>query len=227
MRKIGIRGTTLEWFRSYLSNRKQFVVIDGISSDLIDVTIGSILGPILFLIYINDLPLCTALFSRLFADDTTLSACSDNIDELISLVNSEVKKVVTFFRENKLSLHPDKTQFILFTNSPAAKNKNLNVVINFNNSNLTNPDLILPMKRVTMTSEFPGVKFLGILFYTELNFKLHIRTIASKISKSLFILRRVKNLLSEKWLKTLYYSLVHCHLIYGIHIWSSSTNSNF
>ena len=78
-----------------------------------------------------------------------------------------------------------------------------------------------------MTSEFPGVKFLGILFDTELNFKLHIRTIASKISKSLFILRRVKNLLSEKWLKTLYYSLVHCHLIYGIHIWSSSTSSNF
>ena len=89
MRKIGIRGTTLEWFRSYLSNRKQFVVIDGISSDLIDVTIGSILGPILFLIYINDLPLCTALFSLLFADDTTLLACSHSIDELISLVNSE------------------------------------------------------------------------------------------------------------------------------------------
>ena len=93
MRKIGIRGTTLEWFRSYLSKRKQFVVIDGISSDLIDVTIGvpqgSILGPILFLININDLPLCIALFFLLFADDTTLLACSDNIDELISLVNSE------------------------------------------------------------------------------------------------------------------------------------------
>ena len=88
----------MEWFRSYLSNRKQFVVIDGISSDLIDVTIGvpqgSILGPILFLIYeyINDLPLCIALFSLLFADDTTLLACSDNIDELIALVNSEFKK---------------------------------------------------------------------------------------------------------------------------------------
>ena len=83
----------MEWFRSYLSNRKQFVVIDGISSDLIDVTIGvpqgSILGPILFLININDLPLCTALFFLLFADDTTLLACSDNIDKLISLVNSE------------------------------------------------------------------------------------------------------------------------------------------
>ena len=83
------------------------------------------------------------------------------------------------------------------------------------------------MKRVTTTSGLPAVKFLGILFDPELNFKLHIRSISTKISKALFILRRVKNLLSEKSLKTLYYSLVHCHLIYGIHIWSSVTSSNF
>ena len=127
LEKIGIRGKTLEWFKSYLSERKQFVVIDGVSSELLDIDIGvpqgSILGPILFLIYINDLPLCTSLLMLLFADDTTILASGKNIDDLIAYVNDEFKKIVYFFRCNKLSLHPLKTQFILYSNSNEVKNK--------------------------------------------------------------------------------------------------------
>ena len=227
MEKMGIRGLTLDWFKNYLTDRKQFVNINGASSNLLNSTIGvpqgSILGPILFLIYINDLPYCSTLLAILFADDTTLLASGDNIEELILHVNMEFKKIVTFFRSNMLSLHPEKTQFILFSNSNVAKGKEIKLNIDMNNENEKNPNLIKEIKRVTSNSDFPAVKFLGVLFDPDLNFKMQIRNISSKISKSLYILRRVKNILSEKALKTLYYSLIHCHLVYGIHIWSSTT----
>jgi len=113
MYKIGIRNKELDWFKSYLSNRKQFVSINGISSSLLEILLGvpqgSILGPILFLIYINDLPSSSLLRSLLFADDTALLARGSNINDLADFVNTEFHKVVQYFRKNKLALHPEKT----------------------------------------------------------------------------------------------------------------------
>ena len=207
LERLGICGSTLKWFKSYLSERKQFVSIDGVLSDLLEILIGvpqgSIRGPILFLIYVNDLPEWSNLLALLFADDTTLLASDDNIDDLILHVNSEFKKIVTFFRAHKLSLHPEKTQFILFTNRTIVKQKNIPLVINMNNHTLDNPGLIFPMKRISSSSDTPAVKFLGIYFDPDLNFKIQIRNISSKISKSLFILRRAKTFLSEKALNPL------------------------
>jgi hypothetical protein len=78
---------------------------------------GSVLGPILFLLYINDLPLASLFTDFLFADDTTLYASGPDLPELIAFVNTEFQKICTYFRQNKLVLHPEKTQFTLFANS--------------------------------------------------------------------------------------------------------------
>ena len=92
---MGVRGVELLWFQDYLTNRKQIVHINGSNSLLLNILIGvpqgSILGPLLFLIYINDLPLCSELFALLFADDTTLLLSDPNIDNMIAKVNVEFK----------------------------------------------------------------------------------------------------------------------------------------
>ena len=113
------------WFQDYLTNRKQFVNINGCNSFLLSVLLGvpqgSILGPLLFLIYINDLPLCSELLALLFADDTTLLLSDPDLDNLIARANHELKKITDFFRAHKLALHPEKTNFLLFTHSSEAR----------------------------------------------------------------------------------------------------------
>ena len=231
LHKLGIRGAELCWFRDYLLNRKQLVHINGSKSRLLEILIGvpqgSILGPLLFLIYINDLPLCSELLALLFADDTTLFLSGQNLDELVQKVNREFKKVVDHFRFLKLALHPEKTKFILFSNSPEARASNFNIFLNFNNNNDDqNDDLISNLVRITADSEVPAIKFLGIYIDPSLNFKFHIDNIISKISKSLYFFRSAKNFLSQKALKSIYFALIHSHLIYGIQVWSCANQHN-
>ena len=226
---LGINGTELLWFKNYLTDRHQFVSCSNSDSLLLTILTGvpqgSILGPLLFLIYINDLPNCNLLFSLLFADDTALTASADTYEELFTTVNAELHKLCTFFRINKLSLHPDKTKYLLIPFNNSLPPANLNLFLNNNNPNENNPLLTSKLSRVLPTDNTPAIKYLGVYFDPNLNFKFHINHISKKLSSSLFALRRVSNILPQHSLKTLYYSLFHCHLIYAIEIWSSAAPS--
>ena len=99
--------------------------------------------------------------------------------------------------------------------------------LNFNNDgDAHNEKLISPLTRVTKTSEIPAIKFLGVFIDPLLNFKFHIDTLIGKISKSMYFLRCVKHVLTVPALKSVYYSTIHSHFIYAIHIWSCSNLSN-
>jgi hypothetical protein len=130
-----------------------------------------------------------------------------------------------YFRENKLSLHPDKTKYLLISPTP-----NVNITrkffINNNNPNQNEAKNIFELQRVNQTDKVPAVKYLGVYFDPNLNFKYHIAQVSKKLAHALYSLRSVKNIFSEKYMKTLYYSIFHCHLIYAIEIWSS-TNPSF
>ena len=158
----GIRGIPLNWFKSYLSNRRQCVSLAGVKSSLKPITHGvpqgSILGPLLFILYINDIVNCSDyLIFILFADDTNLFYSCQNILQLIEIANRELAKLSQWFRANKLSLNVKKTNYILFGNKHLPPIEALNVSIDGNS-----------LQRVIST------KFLGVFIDEKLNWKIHI-----------------------------------------------------
>jgi len=151
--KMGVRGTALEWFKSYLSERTQFVDINGSHSSekkiKISILQGSILGPILFLCYINDLYRVTDLFTLMFADDT-FSAKSDNdLNRLIDYVNVEINKMAIWFRANKLAVNKGKTKYIIFRTRGKQLPINMHDLV-FNENEVGspfNPDFVTVLER--------------------------------------------------------------------------------
>ena len=207
----GVRGIALDWFKSYLSNRKQCVSLGGVISSLKSVTHGvpqgSILGPLLFILYINDIINCSKYFIFiLFADDTNLFYSCKNIFQLFDIANSELAKLSQWFRANKLSLNIKKTNYILFGNKRLPLNATLSVSI----------DGIL-LQRVVST------KFLGIFVDEKLNWKTHIDHVAVKIAKGLGAIGRVRNIVPNSVLFTLYQAMIYPYLAYCSIIWGSAS----
>ena len=130
-----------------------------------------------------------------------------------------------YFRENKLSLHPDKTKYLVISSSKQVQELKTLIFINNNNSNSNDLNLFSEISRIFPDDKTPAIKYLGVYFDPNINFKFHIQSISSKLSKAIYILRRVKNFLPASALKTLYFSLFHCHLIYAAEIWGCASKN--
>ena len=207
----GIRGNAQLWFKSYLTDRVQCVKYnDELSAERainIGVPQGSIMGPLLFIIYVNDLPnVVPKLKSILFADDTTLFSSGNDIIRVALELNTELDKLAKWFTSNKLSLNIKKTHYILFSLSSVIKNTQIDVKINENS-----------IEKVSST------KFLGIYIDDKQNWVPHIDHVCKKLRKSIGILKKVKPLLTQKTLISLYYSLIYPYLTYCQLIWGKAS----
>ena len=213
----GIRGATKKWLKSYLSNRKQYIIFDKHKkTEYCNITCGvpqgSILGPLLFLIYVNDFHRAsTEISTVMFADDTNLFISDKNINQLFSRMNNELIKVSTWFKANKLSLNVTKTKFTLF--HPISKKRTI--------------PLILPLLKIddTHITRDRVTKFLGVLIDENISWKAQIANICSKVSKSIGILYKARHYLSKFLLKQLYSAFIHSYLNYANIAWGSTHRS--
>ena len=165
--------------------------------------------------------------SILFADDTALGASGENLEQLNYFINVEFHKICTYFRLNKLSLHPDKTKFIVFSNSNLVANQDFKIYISNSNIHFNDPLAIkTEIARVKKDDDVPAIKYLGVHFDPCLNFNYHTKILAKKVSKALYAIRSVKNFLPPSALYSIYYALFHSHLNYAIQIWSSGNPAN-
>ena len=207
----GIRGIALQWIKSYFSDRKQFVQFNETSSfkqtTRCGVPQGSILGPLLFLLYINDLPNAARMAETLlFADDTSIFYSHSDPKHLISVLNTELTEIDNWMKSNKLSVNIKKTSYIIFKSRQKKISVNLPAIV-FDNQHLKQEQVI---------------KFLGIYIDENHTWKPHINYVCKKISKSIGIIYRSRFELSTNAKLSLYYTLIYPYLTYCNIVWSST-----
>ena len=204
---IGIRGNLYSILRSYLTDRKQKTVVHSYSSDETKVELGvpqgSILGPLLFILYINDISNITDLANfYLFADDTAIVIRAPNLTELQAKLHWLLPLVATWFQCNRLSLNTTKTFYQIFSRTPT---NDLRVVINN-----------------TKIERKSTVKYLGILIDDNLKWDSHINNVSKILSRNLGVISRAKFFLSSNYLLLLYNALILPYLNYCAAVWGSN-----
>ena len=207
---LGIRGLPLELIRSYFSNRRQYVVFNGAESSQQEITVGvpqgSILGPLFFLLYINDLSRVSSFFRCiLFADDTNIFASAKTKRELYDRVGVELGKLSDWFAHNKLTLNYSKTEYIDFS-KPAVELSGNNFFLKIDGN---------------LIQKVNESKFLGVIIDRDLSWRGHIASVRSRLSQTTGIIGRARGFMNGAQLLLLYNTMVLPYLQYCLINWGN------
>ena len=207
----GLRAKTLQLFRNYLLQRTQLTVVNGVKSKAniirCGVPQGSILGPLLFLLYINDLPNCNLLSKpKMYADDTNLTYAAKNQDELVSAMNRDLVHLKQWLSANKLSLNVLKTKCMFIGTRQKVS------------SIPSQPNISLDGQHIDRVTNY---KCLGVELDETLTWNVHMSKVTGQVTKVLGALRRLKPLLPQHILISIYKSLILPHFDYCSAVWGN------
>ena len=208
----GVRGQTNNLFKSYLSNRKQFVKIGNSESSHQPINCGvpqgSVLGPLLFLIYVNDIANYSPLGNiRLFADDTNVFVEHENLEQLYENAELILKYLYQWFKDNKLTVNTKKSSFTIFTTS------------HIRNNTIFPDSIIVNNERILISN---STKYLGVTIDQDLSWKEHIQDLCNTLKGMFSVFYNIRSYLTIEHIKTIYYALIYSRIKYGLAVYGSA-----
>lgn len=216
LERYGIRGSALSLLTSYLADRTQYTNVLGENSDRLPVKYGvpqgSVLGPLLFLIYINDILNCSKLgVFVLFADDTNIFIKGNNLSDALLKANDVLQSIDLYMKLNELHINMTKSCFMHFDPHPRTnKSDDVDILLKIND---------IPIKRVEYT------RFLGVIIDRKLSWKEHVMALKNKLKCQAGAINRIKECVPKDLYRDLYYTLFHSHLSYCIDVWGGVSSN--